>query len=143
MNKTSPSFQFVRNPRLKNGTIVSKKDLADKICQFNIFVPAIAAKAKPGQFVILRISDAGERVPLTIVDQDPNHGVIKLVVQGVGKSTLTLNQMTVGEVIHDVFGPLGNPSEIEKFGKVLIVGGGLGVAVAFPVAKALKKSAIT
>lgn len=139
MNKTSPSFQFVRNPRLKNGTIVSKKDLADKICQFNIFVPAIAAKAKPGQFVILRISDAGERVPLTIVDQDPNHGVIKLVVQGVGKSTLTLNQMTVGEVIHDVFGPLGNPSEIEKFGKVLIVGGGLGAAVAFPVAKALKK----
>ena len=133
---TSPAQIFTR----LNGSIVSRQELADKIVKFQVYAPQIATKSKPGQFVIIRLSNNGERIPLTIVDQNPRSGVITLVVQGVGKSTQLLNSMTEGEVIHDVFGPLGNPSEIKKFGKVAIVGGGLGAAVAFPVAKALKKA---
>ncbi|MGB4594832.1 MAG: NADPH-dependent glutamate synthase [Anaerolineaceae bacterium] len=123
-----------------NGSIVSRQELADKIIKFQVYAPQIAAKSKPGQFIILRLSDNGERIPLTIVDQNARSGVITLVVQGVGKSTQLLNNMTEGEVIHDVFGPLGNPSEVKNFGNVAMIGGGLGAAVAFPVAKALKQA---
>lgn len=123
-----------------NGSIVSRQVLAERIVKFQIYAPQIANKSKPGQFVIIRLSDNGERVPLTIVDQNPRAGIITLVVQGVGKSTQMLNQMEEGEVIHDVFGPLGNASVIKKYGTVAVIGGGLGAAVAFPVAKALKKA---
>lgn len=123
-----------------NGTIVSRQILADKIVKFQVYAPQIATKSKPGQFVIIRLSTNGERVPLTIVDQNARSGVITLVVQGVGKSTQLLNDMNEGDVIHDVFGPLGNASEIKHFGNVAIIGGGLGAAVAYPVAKALKQA---
>lgn len=123
-----------------NGSIVSRQELADRIIKFQVYAPQIATKSKPGQFVIIRLSNNGERIPLTIVDQNPRSGVITLVVQGVGKSTQLLNDMAEGEVIHDVFGPLGNASEVKFFGNVAIIGGGLGAAVAFPVAKALKQA---
>jgi glutamate synthase (NADPH/NADH) small chain len=88
----------------------------------------------------LRITDAGERVPLTIVDQDAAKGTIRLIVQTVGKSTARLDNIPVGGTIHDVLGPLGNPSEIHQYGKVCVVGGGVGAAVAYPVARALKEA---
>ena len=119
-------------------TILEKKLLAEKINQYIVHTPSIARKAKAGQFVILRLSDGGERVPLTIVDHDAEKGTITLIVQTVGKSTKMLDEIEPGEAIQDVLGPLGNPSEIENFGRVAVIGGGVGAAVAFPVAKALK-----
>ena len=88
--------------------------------------------------MILRLTKEGERVPLTIVDRDAQRGTITLIVQVVGKSTELLDSMPIGEQILDVLGPLGNPSEIRNFGRVVVIGGGVGTAVAYPVAKALK-----
>lgn len=90
--------------------------------------------------MIVRLSESGERVPLTIVDHDAEAGTIRLIVQTVGKSTTLLDEVQVGETIHDVLGPLGNPSDIQNFGKVCVVGGGVGAAVAYPVARALKQA---
>lgn len=123
-----------------NGTILRKEELADRIVRYVVYAPLIARKSKPGQFVILRLTDGGERLPLTIVDQDRQFGLITLIVQEVGKSTHLLNLMQEGEKIRDVFGPLGNGSEIKNYGNVVIIGGGVGAAVAFPVAKALKQA---
>lgn len=123
-----------------NGTILRKEELADRIVRYVVYAPLIARKSKPGQFVILRLTDGGERLPLTIVDQDRQSGLITLIVQEVGKSTHLLNLMQEGEKIRDVFGPLGNGSEIKNYGNVVIIGGGVGAAVAFPVAKALKQA---
>jgi len=120
------------------GLILSKKVLAESITQFEVYEPLIAEKAKAGQFVMLRVTDMGERIPLTIVDRDPSSASITLIVQSVGKTTQLLSQMQSGERILDILGPLGNPSEIQYYGKVLIVAGGVGAAVAYPVAKALK-----
>ena len=125
------------------GQIVSREELADRIVRMRIYAPQIARKGKPGQFVILRLGENGERLPLTLVETDLVQGTITLVIQGVGKSTGRLNAMQAGDVVHDVFGPLGNPSEIKNYGTVVVVGGGLGAAVAFPVAKALKDAGNT
>jgi glutamate synthase (NADPH/NADH) small chain len=119
-------------------TILEKKLLAEKISQYVVYSPHIARKAKAGQFIILRLDDGGERVPLTIVDHNSDEGTITLIVQTVGKSTMMLDAIQPGETIHDVLGPLGNPSEIENYGRVAVIGGGVGAAVAYPVAKALK-----
>ena len=119
-------------------SILQKTLLAEKINQYVIYSPYIAHKAKAGQFVILRLGDGGERVPLTIVDHDSEAGTITLIVQTVGKSTMMLDALQPGETIHDVLGPLGNPSEVKNFGRVAVIGGGVGAAVAYPVAKALK-----
>ena len=119
-------------------TILEKKLLAEKINQYVVYSPHIAHKAKAGQFIILRLDDGGERVPLTIVDHDSEKGTITLIVQTVGKSTMMLDALQPGETIHDVLGPLGNPSKIENYGRVAVIGGGVGAAVAYPVAKALK-----
>jgi glutamate synthase (NADPH/NADH) small chain len=124
----------------QQGSIVDKQLIAEKIYSFWIYAPQIARKGHPGQFVILRLNEGGERVPLTIVDQNPEDGTIRLIVQAVGKSTSEMAEMQPGDVILDVFGPLGNPSEIENYGTVVIVGGGVGAGVAYPVAKALKKA---
>ena len=124
----------------RNGTILHKVELAERITKYTIYAPLIARKAKPGQFVILRLSDSGERLPLTIVGHDPACGLITLIVQAVGKSTELLHLLREGDKIPDIFGPLGNPSEIENYGNVVVVGGGVGAAVAFPVAKALKEA---
>jgi glutamate synthase (NADPH/NADH) small chain len=114
--------------------------IAHDIKKFIIHAPVIAEKRHPGQFVIIRLSEEGERVPLTIVDSDPEKGTITLIVQGVGKSTRELNQLEPGDLIRDLVGPLGNASEIERFGHVVVIGGGLGTAVSYPQAKALKKA---
>ncbi len=118
--------------------ILDAKFIAPQIKQFTILAPVIARKRKPGQFVIIRISDRGERIPLTIVDSDEEQGTITLIVQGIGKSTWELNQLETGDTIRDLVGPLGNPSEIDNFGRVVVIGGGVGTAVSFPQAKALK-----
>ncbi|MEL7625798.1 MAG: NADPH-dependent glutamate synthase [Anaerolineaceae bacterium] len=119
---------------------MQKETLADRVKSYQIYSPYIAKKAKPGQFVILRLSELGERVPLTIVDQNTETGTIRLIVQTVGKSTTLMDAIPVGGTIHDVLGPLGNPSDIKNFGKVCVVGGGVGAAVAYPVARALKQA---
>ena len=103
-----------------------------------IQAPRIARKQQPGQFVILRLCEHGERIPLTIENSDPGDGTISIVVQAVGKTTRLLSSLETGDAILDVVGPLGKPSVIENFGTVAVVGGGVGAAMAYPTAAALK-----
>jgi ferredoxin--NADP+ reductase len=105
-----------------------------------IEAPAVARKALAGQFVILRIDEEGERIPLTIADFDRQAGTITIIFQEVGKSTLQLGQMVVGDSLASFTGPLGEPTEVEDFGTVLCVGGGVGIAPIFPIARALKQA---
>ncbi len=114
--------------------------LAPGIKRFVIEAPRIARKQKPGQFVILRLYEQGERIPITIEHSDPERGTIRIVVQSAGKTTHLLNSLNTGDSILDVVGPLGKPSEIEKFGTVVVMGGGVGTAMAYPTAAALKRA---
>jgi len=118
--------------------ILNAEFIAPGIKRFVIQAPRIARKHKPGQFVILRVYEEGERIPLTIEKSDPPHGTINIVVQSVGKTTHLLNSLKTGDSIRDVVGPLGKPSEIENFGTVVVMGGGVGTAMAYPTAAALK-----
>jgi ferredoxin--NADP+ reductase len=118
--------------------ILHAEFIAPGIKRFVIQAPRIARKQKPGQFVILRIYEEGERIPITIEKSDPERGTINIVVQSIGKTTHLLNSLETGDSIRDVVGPLGNPSEIEKFGTVVVMGGGVGTAMAYPTAAALK-----
>ena len=118
--------------------IVGKKELAQKIKLLEIHAPEVAEKARAGQFVILRIDERGERIPLTIMDWNPRKGTITLVFLEVGASTEKLGALNVGEAILNVAGPLGNPSEIKNYGLVCVLGGGVGTASAFPIVRALK-----
>jgi ferredoxin--NADP+ reductase len=120
--------------------IVEKKELAPRIKEIKVYNPRIAAKARAGQFVIVKVGEEGERIPLTIADWDREKGLITIVFQEVGVSTYKLGRLGIGDVITDVLGPLGNPSEIEKFGTVVCVGGGVGIAAIYPMAKELKKA---
>jgi len=120
--------------------VLKKLELAPKIKLLKINTPEIARKAKPGQFVILRIDEKGERIPLTLVEWEPKKGTITLIFQEVGVSTLKLGALGIGEVILDVAGPLGNPSDIKHYGSVAVVCGGVGTAAAYPIAKALKEA---
>lgn len=120
--------------------ILHKRKLAPAVYEFKISHPQLAAKALAGQFVIIRINDLGERIPLTVADTDKNAGSVTLIFQELGKSTLELGHMEVGGELHDLVGPLGNPSEIENYGKVVCVGGGIGAAPVYPIAKALKEA---
>jgi ferredoxin--NADP+ reductase len=117
--------------------IVEATVLGPGVKQFEIEAPRIAKKQKAGQFVIIRIHDTGERIPLTIKASNPERGTITLVVQGIGKTTSLLNELGAGDAILDVVGPLGQPSEIEPFGRCIVIGGGVGTAIALPTAKAL------
>lgn len=118
--------------------IVFKKEIAPDIDQFDVEAPLVAKKARAGQFVVIRVHEDGERVPLTIAAYDREKGLITLVAMRVGKSTALLAELKQGDVIIDLVGPLGNPSEIEDFGKVICVGGGVGIAPVLPIAKELK-----
>jgi ferredoxin--NADP+ reductase len=118
--------------------IVKKKELSDLVTLFEIEAKAIARKAKAGNFFILRINEQGERIPLTIADFDGDRGTITTVFQKVGKTTHHLATLNEGDSIADVIGPLGIPSHIENFGKIICVGGGVGIAPVFPIARALK-----
>lgn len=120
--------------------IVEARFLAPEVKLFRIEAPLIARKRKAGQFVIVRVHDHGERVPLTIADSDLAAGTITLVVQGVGKTTKLLNSKEAGDALCDVVGPLGLPSHTDKVGTVVVIGGGLGTAIAYPTAKAFKQS---
>jgi ferredoxin--NADP+ reductase len=120
--------------------IIDATFIAPGIKRFVIEAPRIARKHKPGQFLIVRLCEHGERIPLTIERSDPGHGTITLVVQSIGKTTHLLNSLEAGDYILDVVGPLGKPSEIEKFGTVVVMGGGVGAAMAYPTAAALKKA---
>ncbi|MCX8111085.1 MAG: bifunctional dihydroorotate dehydrogenase B NAD binding subunit/NADPH-dependent glutamate synthase [Syntrophorhabdaceae bacterium] len=122
---------------LKKNEIIEKRQLAPSITLFKLYVPDIAKKAKPGQFVVLRADDYAERIPLTIADFDRQEGTITVIFQVVGTSTKKLEGFNQGQAILDVVGPLGKPSHIEKFGTVVCVGGGVGVAPVYPIAKAL------
>ena len=119
-------------------TILSKDILSPDVVRFWILAPAIARKRRPGQFVIVRSAEGGERIPLTIADADPARGAISLVIQGVGKSTMKLNRLEAGEAILDVAGPLGQPTRIVPGSRVCCIGGGIGTAVAYPIAAVVK-----
>uniref|UniRef100_A0A7V3ZVV6 Sulfide/dihydroorotate dehydrogenase-like FAD/NAD-binding protein n=1 Tax=candidate division WOR-3 bacterium TaxID=2052148 RepID=A0A7V3ZVV6_UNCW3 len=119
--------------------ILKKEILAPNIKKFVVLVPEVAQKALPGQFVIVRVCEEGERIPLTIADFDKEKGTITIVFQEVGKTTYHLGTLNEGDEILDFVGPLGKPSEIEKFGTVCCIGGGVGTPEIYPVARALKE----
>jgi ferredoxin/flavodoxin---NADP+ reductase len=116
------------------------KFIAPGIKRFLIEAPRIARKYRAGQFLILRLDERGERIPLTIESADSARGTVSIVVQSVGKTTYQLNALEEGDTILDVVGPLGKPSVIENFGTVIIVGGGVGTALAYPTTVALKRA---
>ena len=118
--------------------IIHAQFLAPGVKRFVIEAPRIAHKQKPGQFVIMRIYEEGERIPVTIENSDPEKGTISIVVQSAGKTTHLLNTLEPGDSILDVVGPLGKASEIRNYGTVVVVGGGVGTAMAYPTAAALK-----
>lgn len=120
--------------------IISHTNLGGTTSEMVVEAPLVARKAKAGQFLIIRIDEEGERVPLTIADHDKEQGTITMVYQVAGRSTKQLSTMKVGEYLADVVGPLGHPSEVENFGTVVIVGGGVGIAPIHPIAKALKEA---
>ena len=120
--------------------ILQKVELAPEIKLLKVSAPEVAMKAKAGQFVILRIDEKGERFPLTLAEWEPNKGTITLVFLEVGVSTRKLGALRVGDEILDVVGPLGNPSDIKRYGSVAVVCGGVGTAAAYPIAKALKEA---
>jgi ferredoxin--NADP+ reductase len=123
--------------------IVEARALATAVKLFKVLAPEIARKRKPGQFITLRIHEEGERIPLTIADADPAAGTITLIFQEVGKSTLQLGQLPTGGVLADLIGPLGVPTHIETFGTVVCIGGGIGIAPVYPIAKGMREAGNT
>jgi ferredoxin--NADP+ reductase len=122
-------FKIVRREEMAGGNVVLNE----------VEAPAIARKAKPGQFVILKANEDGERIPLTMAETDPEKGTITIIFMIVGKSTALFKSLQVGEGYQDVIGPLGRPTHLEKVGTVVCVGGGTGVAVLHPITRALKE----
>ena len=120
--------------------ILKKVDYSDDVYMQVIEAPAVARAAQAGQFVILRINEEGERIPLTIADFDRDKGTITIVVQAVGKTTRQLQMMNAGDSLVNFIGPLGIPSDIENYGTVVCAGGGVGVAPIYPIARELKKA---
>ena len=122
-------------------TILKKHALGPQVKEYVVEAPLVAKAAKAGQFVVVRLHTQGERIPLTLADWDPEEGTITLVVQEVGKTTRELgDRFEVGDAIQDVVGPLGEPSEIERYGTVVCVAGGVGIAPIHPIARALKEA---
>ena len=120
--------------------IVKRKELNPTVTLLEIKAPLVAKKAKPGQFIILRVDELGERIPLTIADSNKESGTVTIIFQVVGGTTEKLNHVMEGESILDFVGPLGRATEIEGLKKVAVVGGGVGSAIAYPVAKALHEA---
>ncbi|MGA9479053.1 MAG: sulfide/dihydroorotate dehydrogenase-like FAD/NAD-binding protein [Desulfobacterales bacterium] len=121
-------FKIIRREEMAEGTVVLNE----------IEAPRIARKARPGQFVILKASEEGERIPLTMAETDPEKGTLTIIYMVVGKSTALFKSLKVGDAYQDVIGPLGKATEIEKVGNVVCVGGGTGIAVLHPITRALK-----
>ena len=120
--------------------IVDARVLGPNVKQFEIEAPRIAKKQLAGQFIILRLDEHGERIPLTIKGSSPERGTISIVVQAVGKTTAQLNEMEAGDTILDVVGPLGKASDVERYGNVVVIGGGVGIAIALPTARAMRNA---
>ena len=120
--------------------ILEKKVLSEIVKLMKIKAPLVAKKAQPGQFIILRIDEKGERIPLTIADFDREKGTITIIFLEVGKTTKQLGMLNVGDSLENFVGPLGLPSEVKKYGTVVCVGGGVGIAPLYPIVKALKES---
>jgi len=120
--------------------IVEARPLARGVKLLVIKAPRIARKQKPGQFLILRLDDCGERIPLTIADADAEAGTVTIVVQAIGLTTMLLSMLQAGDKILDIVGPLGKPSEIENFGTAVVVSGSVGTAMAYPTARELKRA---
>ena len=119
--------------------IIEKKLLrTPDVFYYKIAAPLISKKAQPGQFVIIRLHESGERIPLSLADIDPREGTISLIVMAVGKTTAEMSKLQAGDDVLDLCGPLGNPTHIERFGKVILVGGGFGTAPLYPIARAFK-----
>ncbi|MGF1583670.1 MAG: sulfide/dihydroorotate dehydrogenase-like FAD/NAD-binding protein [Gemmataceae bacterium] len=116
--------------------IIEAEHLNSDVKRFVIEAPRVARKRQAGQFVLVRVYERGERIPLTIADGDPEQGTITLIVQGIGKTTKLMNHLEAGDHLLDLVGPLGKPSEVKNFGTVVVVGGGVGAAIAYPTAKA-------
>jgi ferredoxin--NADP+ reductase len=114
--------------------------LAPDIKRFVIEAPRVARKRRAGQFVIVRVHARGERIPLTIADGDPARGTVTLIVQGIGKTTKLMNSLGAGDALLDLVGPLGKPSEVKDYGTVVVIGGGVGAAIAYPTAKAMHEA---
>jgi ferredoxin--NADP+ reductase len=121
-------------------TICTREELGRNVVRYVVDAPLVATHRKPGQFVIVRVTDHGERIPLTIADANPEMGTISLIVQSVGKTTREMAMLRSGDTIHDIVGPLGRPTHIEQFGSVLCVGGGIGIAPLYPIAKGMKEA---
>ena len=117
--------------------IIKKEALNPTVTKMVVHAPLIAKKAQPGQFIILRVDENGERIPLTVADYDRENGTVTIIFQIVGGTTMALNRLNEGECLHDFVGPLGKASELEGLKKVAVVGGGVGCAIAYPVAKKL------
>jgi ferredoxin--NADP+ reductase len=118
--------------------ILEKYELCEKVHLFRIDAPHLVSKARAGQFVILRIDDKGERVPMSIGGLDKKNGILTVVIQEVGKTSAAMNRMKTGDSFADVVGPLGLPSHVEKFGNCICIGGGVGIPPIYPIAQALK-----
>jgi len=119
--------------------ILMRENLAENVVRMRVHAPVIAKKRRAGQFIIfLTFAEKSERIPLTIADADPDEGSITLVFQVVGKSTAELADLKAGDRIHDLVGPLGKPTHVEKFGHVVCIGGGIGIAPLHPIAQAMK-----
>jgi ferredoxin--NADP+ reductase len=120
--------------------ILEARPVGFNIKQFVVEAPRIARKQRPGQFIILRVHEQGERIPLTIKSSDPVAGTVTIAVQTLGKTTALLNSLEAGDYLQDIVGPLGHPSEIAHYGTAVILAGGVGTAMALPTANALKKA---
>jgi len=120
--------------------ILKKQEMSESVKMVLVEAPLVAKKGLPGQFVIVRIDEKGERIPLTIADSDPAEGTLTLIFQEVGKSTRQMGTLRVGDGFENVVGPLGRPTEIENYGIVVVVGGGVGIAPLFPITRALKQA---
>ena len=125
---------------MEENTILVKENLSDVVVKFVIYKPLIAKSAQAGQFVILRGREGGERVPITLVDWDKEKGTITVIIQAIGKSTTMFNSLKQGEKFLNVAGPLGTPVEIKNYGTVAVVGGGVGIAEVYPIARAFKEA---
>lgn len=122
--------------------IVEKERLNPSVTRMSVEAPMVARKAQAGQFIILRVHEDGERIPLTIADYDRERQTVTIIFQVVGRTTKLLDQLEVGDSILDFVGPLGKPSEVEGLKKVCVIGGGVGCAIAYPTAKALYNNGI-
>lgn len=128
---------------MKKYTIINKKTLNSTVTEMDIYAPLVAAKAKAGQFIILRVDSEGERIPLTVAATDKNAGTVKIIFQVVGATTIKLSTLNIGDSLQDFVGPLGKPTNLDGIKRACVIGGGVGSAIAMPIARVLhEKGAI-